>query len=637
MRFQDYRTDGFYDEMFDPQLRPRPGAEAVVNRFNELPLEELKRRQQAAEKTLLQMGITFSVYGDEQGTERIFPFDIVPRIIPQNEWAQIEAGLKQRIQALNLFIDDLYHEQKILKDGIIPAELVLSASGYRPECIGLKPPGGVWCHITGTDLVRGADGKFYVLEDNLRCPSGVSYVLQNRVVMKRSFPRAFDAARVIPVSDYPNRLLEMLQHLAPPRREKPVVAVWTPGVYNSAYFEHSFLAQQMGVELVEGRDLAVVDDRVMMRTTTGLKPVDVLYRRIDDDFIDPEVFRADSMLGVPGLMRAYRAGRVALANAPGTGVADDKAVYAYVPEMIRYYLDEDAILNNVETYLCWREKDLQYVLANLDKLVVKKVGESGGYGMLVGPHATPQERAAVRRAGPGQPAQLHCPADPGALPGADPGRRSFRGAACRSAPLHPLWRGDLRHARRPDPRRPEERFAGGQFQPGGRQQGYLGGRGLLPAAEEVPHAEPRCRIDLLDGPLRRAGRERGAHHGCQLPHDPRPAPRHRRTVGAAGRHHRRRSAVQKTLRRVQPGECRSVPDLRQPQPELHPFLSESGQGECPFGARMDQFGDVAAGQHLLPAAQGRLAPGRRDRAAARVLRRDHDGQPSLHRPLRKTP
>ncbi len=393
MRFNNYQTEGFYDEMFDEQRHPRPGSEAVVARFNELPLEELHRRQQSAEKALLQMGITFSVYGDEQGTERIFPFDIVPRIIPQNEWAHIEAGLKQRVQAINLFIDDLYHEQKILKDGIIPQELVLSASGYRPECIGLNPPGGIWCHITGTDLVRGADGKFYVLEDNLRCPSGVSYVLQNRVVMKRSFPRAFDAARVVPVADYPNRLLELLQGLAPPRRDKPVVAVWTPGIYNSAYFEHSFLAQQMGVELVEGGDLVVVDDRVMMRTTTGLKPVDVLYRRIDDDFIDPEVFRADSMLGVPGLMRAYRAGRVALANAPGTGVADDKAVYAYVPEMIKYYLDQDSILNNVETYLCWRDQDLQHVLANLDKLVVKKVGESGGYGMLVGPHASPAERA----------------------------------------------------------------------------------------------------------------------------------------------------------------------------------------------------------------------------------------------------
>jgi uncharacterized circularly permuted ATP-grasp superfamily protein len=393
MRFENYQTEGFYDEMFDEHLSPRPGTEAVVERFNQLPLEELHRRQQSAEKALLQMGITFSVYGDKQGTERIFPFDIVPRIIPQNEWAQIEAGLKQRVQAINLFINDLYHEQRILKDGIIPKELVLSASGYRPECVGLKPPGGIWCHITGTDLVRGADGKFYVLEDNLRCPSGVSYVLQNRVVMKRSFPRAFDAARVIPVADYPNRLLELLQGLAPPRRDKPVVAVWTPGIYNSAYFEHSFLAQQMGIELVEGGDLVVIDDRVMMRTTTGLKPVDVLYRRIDDDFIDPEVFRADSMLGVPGLMRAYRAGRVALANAPGTGVADDKAVYAYVPDMIRYYLDQDSILNNVETYLCWRDQDLKHVLANLDKLVVKKVGESGGYGMLVGPHASPAERA----------------------------------------------------------------------------------------------------------------------------------------------------------------------------------------------------------------------------------------------------
>lgn len=393
MRFQDYDTGGFFDEMFDENGQPRPGTEAVVDRFNALPLEELKRRQQAAEKTLLQMGITFSVYGDEQGTERIFPFDIVPRIIPHNEWCEIEAGLKQRVKAINLFIDDLYHDQKILKDGIIPADLVLSASGFRKECIGLNPPGGVWCHITGTDLVRGGDGKFYVLEDNLRCPSGVSYVLENRVVMKRSFPRAFDAARVVPVVDYPNRLLELLQSLAPPRRDKPVVAVWTPGIYNSAYFEHSFLAQQMGIELVEGRDLVVVDDRVMMRTTTGLKPVDVLYRRIDDDFIDPDVFRSDSMLGVPGLMRAYRAGRVALANAPGTGVADDKAVYAYVPDMIKYYLGEEAILNNVETYLCWREQDLKYVLENLDKLVVKKVGESGGYGMLVGPHASAQERA----------------------------------------------------------------------------------------------------------------------------------------------------------------------------------------------------------------------------------------------------
>ena len=392
MFFQDYANDGFFDEMFDPQGAPRPGSRALVDRFNALPLEELKRRQEAAEKTLMQMGITFSVYGDEQGTERIFPFDIVPRIIHQQEWQQVETGLKQRVQALNLFIDDVYHEQKIIGDGIIPAELVLSASGFRKECIGLDPPGGVWCHITGTDLVRGGDGLFYVLEDNLRCPSGVSYVLQNRVVMKRSFPKAFEAAGVVPIADYPNRLLQMLQNLAPPRRGKPVVAVWTPGIYNSAYFEHSFLAQQMGVELVEGRDLVVVDDRLMMRTTTGLEPVDVLYRRIDDDFIDPEVFRPDSMLGVPGLMRAYRAGRVALANAPGTGVADDKAVYAYVPEMIRYYLDQEPILHNVETYLCWREDDLKYVLENLDKLVVKKVGESGGYGMLVGPHASLKER-----------------------------------------------------------------------------------------------------------------------------------------------------------------------------------------------------------------------------------------------------
>jgi len=247
MRFDDYDTGGFYDEMFDEQRRPRPGNEAVVNRFRELSLDELKTRQHAAEKALLKMGITFSVYGDEQGTERIFPFDIVPRIISSQEWVGIEAGLKQRIQALNLFIDDVYHDQKIIADGIIPAELILSASGFRKECVGLNPPGGVWCHITGTDLVRGGDGRIYVLEDNLRCPSGVSYVLENRVVMKRSFPYAFDATRVVPVSDYPNRLLELLQNLSPRRGDKPVVAVWTPGTYNSAYFEHSFLAQQMGM------------------------------------------------------------------------------------------------------------------------------------------------------------------------------------------------------------------------------------------------------------------------------------------------------------------------------------------------------------------------------------------------------
>ena len=369
----------------------------LVERINALPEEELQRRQIAAEKALLNLGITFNVYGNDAQTEKIFPFDIVPRIVQAQEWKILEQGLEQRIQALNNFIDDVYNDQKIIKDGVIPADLVLSADGFRKPCIGLKPPCGVWCHITGTDLVRGGDGQFYVLEDNLRCPSGVSYVLENRLLMKRTFPMVFDACSVQPVTDYPSRLLDMLQEMAPPGVRSPVVAVWTPGIYNSAYFEHSFLAQQMGVQLVEGNDLVVHRGEVMMRTTKGLERVDVIYRRIDDDFMDPKVFRSDSMLGVPGLMDAYRKGRVTLANAPGTGVADDKAVYAYVPEIIRYYLGEDAIINNVPTYACWREDDRSYVLDNLDKLVVKAVNESGGYGMLVGPHADNAEREEFRR------------------------------------------------------------------------------------------------------------------------------------------------------------------------------------------------------------------------------------------------
>jgi uncharacterized circularly permuted ATP-grasp superfamily protein len=392
MNFTDYNLEGFYDEMFDPQGQPRPGANLVADRINGLPASELQRRQQAAERSLLNLGITFSVYGEDSSTERIFPFDIVPRIVQAAEWVALEKGLKQRIKALNSFIHDVYNDQKIIKDGIIPADLVLSADGFRKPCIGLKPPGGIWCHITGTDLVRGGDGKYYVLEDNLRCPSGVSYVLENRLIMKRAFPMVFDACSVMPVTDYPSRLLDMLQSLAPAGVRAPNVAVWTPGIYNSAYFEHSFLAQQMGVQLVEGSDLVVNRGEVMMRTTTGLARVDVIYRRVDDDFMDPKAFREDSLLGVPGLMDAYKKGRVALANAPGTGVADDKAVYAYVPEIIRYYLGEEPILNNVPTYACWRDDDRKYVLENLDKLVVKAVNESGGYGMLIGPHSTKAEQ-----------------------------------------------------------------------------------------------------------------------------------------------------------------------------------------------------------------------------------------------------
>jgi uncharacterized circularly permuted ATP-grasp superfamily protein len=391
MRFDGYDTEGFYDELFDPRGNPHAGADLLIQRINGLPAAELQRRQKAAERALLNLGITFNVYGNEAQSEKIFPFDIVPRIVQSNEWEVLERGLKQRIRALNFFIDDIYNEQKILKDKVVPADLVLSAEGFRKPCVGLQPPGGIWCHITGTDLVRDGTGEFYVLEDNLRCPSGVSYVLENRMIMKRTFPMVFDACSVQPVTDYPSRLLDMLQGLAPLGVRAPVVAVWTPGIYNSAYFEHSFLAQQMGVPLVEGGDLTVHHGEVMMRTTKGLERVDVIYRRIDDDFMDPKAFRSDSMLGVPGLMEAYGKGHVALANAPGTGVADDKAVYAYVPEIIRYYLDEDPIINNVPTYACWRDDDRKYVLENLEKLVVKAVNESGGYGMLVGPHSTAAE------------------------------------------------------------------------------------------------------------------------------------------------------------------------------------------------------------------------------------------------------
>jgi uncharacterized circularly permuted ATP-grasp superfamily protein len=394
MKFQAYKTEGFYDEMFVDDSSPRPGASFIVQRINALPQGELHHRQRAAEQALLHLGITFNVYGDAAGTERIFPFDIIPRIVEAAEWDYIERGLKQRIQALNLFIDDVYHAQKIVKDRIIPAYIIQSATSFLPPCVGLQPPRRLWCHVTGTDLVRDRDGQMYVLEDNLRCPSGVSYVLENRQVLKRTFPQVFEASHVRPVDDYPSRLLEALQHLVPDGISDPSVVVLTPGMYNSAYFEHAFLAQQMGVELVEGRDLAVMDGLVVMRTTKGFERVDVIYRRIDDTFLDPQAFRADSLLGVPGLLEVYRAGRVALANAPGTGVADDKVVYAYVPQIIQYYLGEEVLLPNVPTFMCWDDTQRQHVLANLDTLVVKAANESGGYGMLVGPHASQPERAA---------------------------------------------------------------------------------------------------------------------------------------------------------------------------------------------------------------------------------------------------
>ena len=392
MRLDSYQTENFYDEMFESDGRPRPRTALLADRLLSLSDGELERRQTAADLTLLNMGITFSVYGHSAGTEKVWPFDIIPRIVEFDEWNLIERGLKQRITALNLFIDDVYDKGRILQDKVVPTELLHTAKCFLDPCAGLKPPKGIWCHITGTDLVRDGDGEFYVLEDNLRCPSGVSYVLENREVMKRIFPKLFGGLRILPVEDYPERLLETLQHLAPSTATPPTVVLLTPGIYNSAYFEHSFLAQRMGIELVEGSDLVVADGRVCMRTTQGLQQVDVIYRRIDDTFLDPETFRPDSALGVPGLMDVYRAGRVALANAPGTGIADDKAVYAYVPQIIKYYLGEDPILHNVPTYVCWDEKQCQHVIANIDKLVVKPTNESGGYGIVIGPMASSEER-----------------------------------------------------------------------------------------------------------------------------------------------------------------------------------------------------------------------------------------------------
>jgi uncharacterized circularly permuted ATP-grasp superfamily protein len=393
MNFSAYETGDYFDEMFEEDGRPRAAARPLARNIESLASGELLNRQQAADQALIQMGITFNVYGESAGLEKTLPFDLVPRIVAAVEWNRIERGLTQRIEALNRFIDDLYHEQRIVRDGVVPEHVIASSAGFRPQCVGLNPPRGIWCHITGTDLVRHRDGQIYVLEDNLRCPSGVSYVLENRHLMKRLFPEVFAASRIRPVANYPSRLRDMLEYLAPDTIATPRIVLLTPGIHNAAYFEHSFLAQQMGVELVEGGDLVVSDGYVWMRTTHGFERVDVIYRRIDDDFLDPDAFRPDSMLGVPGLMEVYRAGNVALANAPGTGVADDKVVYAYVPRIIKYYLGEEAVLPNVPTYLCSENGDLGYVLEHLGQLVVKTANESGGHGMLVGPDSTPQQRA----------------------------------------------------------------------------------------------------------------------------------------------------------------------------------------------------------------------------------------------------
>ncbi|PDW02517.1 circularly permuted type 2 ATP-grasp protein [Candidatus Viridilinea mediisalina] len=394
--FASYPLDDAFDEMFDAAGKVRPHYRPLYQRLLELSAADLEERQRFANLTFLNQGITFTVYGDDEGTERIFPYDLLPRIITDREWAVIEAGLKQRIRALNLFLHDIYHEARILADKVIPRELVYTCHHYRREMRWVTVPQKVYTSVVGTDLVRLPSGTFAVLEDNLRVPSGVSYMLTNRGVMKRAFPRLFANVGVQPIDHYGQVLLTTLRSLAPHQSLEPTIVVLTPGVFNSAYFEHTFLARQMGVELVEGRDLLVHDNVVYMRTTAGLRRVDVIYRRVDDDFIDPLAFRNDSILGVPGLFNAYRAGNVVFANAVGTGVADDKAVYAYVPRIIKYYLDEEPILPNVETYLCDEPDQLRFVFERLDQLVVKAVGESGGYGMLIGPHSTAAERERFR-------------------------------------------------------------------------------------------------------------------------------------------------------------------------------------------------------------------------------------------------
>lgn len=395
VQFDTYDPEDFCDELFAAKNQPRPEAALLVEKINSLPPEELQRRQQAAKNALLKLGVTFRVESehDQEATERIFPLDIIPRIITAQDWAYLERGLKQRIHALNLFLADVYNEQKILNDAVIPREIVESGDGFLKPCLGFEPPGGVWCHITGTDLVRDRDGQWYVLEDNLRIPSGISYVLENRRVMKSTFPELFRSMGIQPLDNYPSRLLETLLHAMPAQVPDPTVVVLTEGSNNTAYFEHAFLAQQLGVELVECRDLVVADGYLQMRTTKGPKRVDVVYRRIDDYKLEPSLFDYDSdELAIPGLMEVYRAGRVAIANAFGSGIADDKVIYAYVPAMIRYYLDEDPILPNVETFLCWDRQQQDHVLANLDKLVIKPASEYGGAGILVGPFASPEER-----------------------------------------------------------------------------------------------------------------------------------------------------------------------------------------------------------------------------------------------------
>ena len=399
--FSGYEVGDFYDEMFVAPGEVRPHYRKLLQRFRELGGGDLARKHSLASQSFLSQGITFTVYADNQGTERIFPFDPIPRIIPRSEWEHVERGLVQRITALNRFLHDIYHEQNIVKEGVIPEEVVRSAKHFRPEFMGFDVPKDIYIHICGSDLIRDRDGNYLVLEDNGRCPSGVSYVLENRHVMKRVFPRLFGQHKVRSVDQYGQELLNLLRHVAPrncPDPADPTVVLLTPGIYNSAYFEHSFLARAMGIEIVVGPDLTVKEDIVYMKTTKGLERVDVIYRRIDDDFLDPTVFRKDSVLGVPGIVQAYRKGNVNLANAIGTGIADDKVMYYFVPAMIRFYMGEEPILPNVPTYLSMFDKDREYMLENIGQLVVKAANESGGYGMLIGPHATREEHEKFRQA-----------------------------------------------------------------------------------------------------------------------------------------------------------------------------------------------------------------------------------------------
>lgn len=395
--WQTYAPGNFYDELISSPGYPRKVARQLARHLAGLSGEELQERKHAAEVAIKTMGISFTVYSDAGNIDRAWPFDIIPRVISQSEWTKTCNGLVQRLTALNCFINDIYNDRKIIRDKVIPAELLADSVNFRPECVGMKPAFGVWAHICGSDLIRDNRGDFYVLEDNLRVPSGVSYMLENRKVTKRVFPELFENYNIAPVTEYPNQLFDTLVALSPRDIDRPEVVVLTPGIFNSAYFEHSYLAQQMGVELVEGRDLVVENDCVYMRTIHGLSRVDVIYRRIDDLFLDPEMFNKDSLIGVPGLMRAWLKGNVALANAPGAGVADDKVIYTFVPQMIRYYLGEEPLLPNVPSYLCIDKKQCDHVLANLDKLVVKPANESGGYGMLMGPQASKKEREEFAR------------------------------------------------------------------------------------------------------------------------------------------------------------------------------------------------------------------------------------------------